>query len=328
MRNGDYAPTRFDAQSDAVTTIFGHKVDSNPENTVGLMSMAGKAPEVLVTHTREVGKMLAGLHDARQRLGGVADFPTAIAVAQLALKHRSDKKLRQRIVVFVGSPLPADERALVKLAKKLKKNNVAVDVVSFGEEADNAARLQEFIDNVASSDNSHLVAVPAGPRLISDVVISSPILAGDAAAGIPDAAMDGVPTGERGAGNDFEFGVDPSLDPELAMALRMSLEEARAREAAESSSSGAAAASSSSGAAAATATTSTGAPATQEVEMVPNEDGDDDEEALLQQAIALSSAAQTEDVEMKDSAADDEELSEEEEIQRAIEMSMKKPQGD
>src|ERR1700749_263320 len=42
MRNGDYTPTRFEAQSDAVTTVFGHKVDSNPENTVGLMSMAGK----------------------------------------------------------------------------------------------------------------------------------------------------------------------------------------------------------------------------------------------------------------------------------------------
>jgi 26S proteasome regulatory subunit N10 len=43
MRNGDYAPTRFEAQSDAVTTVFGRKIDSNPENTVGVMTMAGKA---------------------------------------------------------------------------------------------------------------------------------------------------------------------------------------------------------------------------------------------------------------------------------------------
>jgi len=42
MRNGDYAPTRFEAQVDAVTSIFTHKTDSNPENTVGLMSAAGK----------------------------------------------------------------------------------------------------------------------------------------------------------------------------------------------------------------------------------------------------------------------------------------------
>ncbi len=45
MRNGDYQPTRFEAQSDAVTTVFQTKIDSNPENTVGIMTMAGKGYE-------------------------------------------------------------------------------------------------------------------------------------------------------------------------------------------------------------------------------------------------------------------------------------------
>jgi hypothetical protein len=42
MRNGDYQPTRFEAQSDAVNVVFQTKIDSNPENTVGIMTMAGK----------------------------------------------------------------------------------------------------------------------------------------------------------------------------------------------------------------------------------------------------------------------------------------------
>lgn len=42
MRNGDYMPTRLDAQKDAVVTVFQAKIDSNPENLVGLMIMAGK----------------------------------------------------------------------------------------------------------------------------------------------------------------------------------------------------------------------------------------------------------------------------------------------
>jgi len=42
MRNGDYLPTRFEAQSDAVNVTFQTKIDSNAENTVGIMSMAGK----------------------------------------------------------------------------------------------------------------------------------------------------------------------------------------------------------------------------------------------------------------------------------------------
>lgn len=45
MRNGDYPPNRFDAQTDAVTTVFSTKVDSNPENTAGVMTMAGKRSE-------------------------------------------------------------------------------------------------------------------------------------------------------------------------------------------------------------------------------------------------------------------------------------------
>lgn len=42
MRNGDYTPTRFEAQVDAVGLLFSAKTQSNPENTVGLMSMGGK----------------------------------------------------------------------------------------------------------------------------------------------------------------------------------------------------------------------------------------------------------------------------------------------
>ena len=39
-----------------------------------------------------------------------------------------------RIVAFVGSPIDSDEKDLVKLAKRLKKEKVTVDIVSFGEE--------------------------------------------------------------------------------------------------------------------------------------------------------------------------------------------------
>jgi 26S proteasome regulatory subunit N10 len=42
MRNGDYTPTRLEAQNDAVTFLFNAKTQSNPENTVGLITMAGK----------------------------------------------------------------------------------------------------------------------------------------------------------------------------------------------------------------------------------------------------------------------------------------------
>lgn len=85
-----------------------------------------------MTPTNDIGKLLHAL--AKSTIGGNADFSTAVQIAQLALKHRENKNQRQRIVVFVGSPIDDSLDALVKLGKKLRKNNVFVDVVTFGDE--------------------------------------------------------------------------------------------------------------------------------------------------------------------------------------------------
>jgi hypothetical protein len=104
----------------------------------------------------------------------------------------------------VASPIEEDEKAVVTLAKKLKKNNIAVDLVLFGQIEENEAKLTKFIETLNNNDNSHLVSIPPGPHLLSDVLISSPIISGE----------DGPPPG---FGGNFEFGIDPSLDPELAL---------------------------------------------------------------------------------------------------------------
>ncbi|KAJ7211928.1 hypothetical protein B0H12DRAFT_1156518 [Mycena haematopus] len=283
MRNGDYQPTRFDAQSDAVTTVVQTKIDSNPENTVGIMTMAGKGPEVLVTHTKDIGQILQAIHTTSSKIGGNIDIPTAIAIAQLALKHRSNKNLRQRIIVFVASPLDgpaADEKGMVKLAKKLKKNNVAIDVVCYGdgiEEPSDDGRtvLKSFVDSASSGDNSRARQPP--PLRRTHLLPNS---RGRPLRGIPDDLMpggggDGAGASGSGGNDAFEFGVDPSLDPELAMALRMSMQEAAAREAAS----------------APAASTST----------VPADPTDSEEEAMLKRALALSQ--QDQDVDMDTSAA-------------------------
>lgn len=53
---------------------------------------------------------------------------------QLALKHRQGKNHKMRIVAFIGSPIMTDEKEVTKLAKRLKKEKVNVDIVSFGED--------------------------------------------------------------------------------------------------------------------------------------------------------------------------------------------------
>ena len=59
---------------------------------------------------------------------------------------------------ITGALLVCLQESLVKIAKKLKKNNVAVDIVSFGSEEDNTEKLDAFLEAVNSGDNSHLVS--------------------------------------------------------------------------------------------------------------------------------------------------------------------------
>ena len=102
-RSGDYAPTRFQAQADAVNLLAGAKTQANPENTVGVLTMAGKSPRVLVAPTPDLGKILNSMQNLA--VEGEANLASAVLIAQLALKHRQNKNQRQRIVLFVGSPI-------------------------------------------------------------------------------------------------------------------------------------------------------------------------------------------------------------------------------
>ena len=106
-RSGDYAPTRFQAQADAVNLLAGAKTQANPENTVGVLTMAGKSPRVLVAPTPDLGKILNSMQDLA--VEGEANIASAVLIAQLALKHRQNKNQRQRIVLFVGSPLSVEK---------------------------------------------------------------------------------------------------------------------------------------------------------------------------------------------------------------------------
>jgi 26S proteasome regulatory subunit N10 len=210
------------------------------------MNAVSSNMELLVSPTDDMGKILNALHgipirggaglDPHSSPSGV-DISASIQVASLALKHRRNKNGQQRIVLFVGSPLThVDSRSLVKTGKTLKKNNVAIDVIAMGELEENETKLRELVDAANGGEAAaaaaatgertcHLVTIPPGV-LPSDVLLSSPILHGGAA----DTMASGA--GEAGAGGGFaDFGgVDPNMDPELAMALRISMEEERARQ--------------------------------------------------------------------------------------------------
>ncbi len=102
--------------------------------------------------------------------------------------------------------------------------------MSFGHDDTNEEKLGALIAAVDSNENSHLVTVPAG-TILSDMLFGSPIFHPEGMAGYGGGATGGAAGAEGGGGDGFDF-VDPNIDPELALALRVSLEEERARQSA------------------------------------------------------------------------------------------------
>uniref|UniRef100_A0A7S4WCF7 VWFA domain-containing protein n=1 Tax=Ditylum brightwellii TaxID=49249 RepID=A0A7S4WCF7_9STRA len=368
MRNGDYIPTRMEAQNDAANLLVGQKTQSNPESTVGVIAMSGGSgstgstvgAELLVSPTDDMGKILSALHGIPIRGGHgdnevsepPVDVAASVQVASLALKHRRNKNGAQRIVLFVGSPLTnVETRTLTRAGKQLKKNNVAIDVIAMGELEENEPKLKELVDAANGSGGEggertcHLVTIPPGV-LPSDVLVGSPIVHGGGGGGA--VSSPGGMGGGGGGGGDMsgafaEYGgVDPNMDPELAMALRVSMEEERARQ--ERAAAAAAAAAAEEGkeeskdgegmemdesgtpAADAKPTAEEGKSDTgAEVEM-------GDEDALLQQALAMSmaesaDAAPEEVADEKKPVAEDTQMEEDDDdedaaMQLALQMSM------
>lgn len=167
-----------------------------------------------------------------------------------------------------------------QFGKTLRKNNIAIDIITFGDVDANDKVLEALMaseegKSIGEEDEegNHMARIIPGQGSIVEAISRSPI--------IRSSSANGAATG------DFEFGVDPEMDPELALALKLSMEEEKARQAKAVATAG-------SGDNADTGETNPSASVEpMEVDSQSADAGfenveDEDEDALLQQAIALS----------------------------------------
>lgn len=139
--------------------------------------------------------------------------------------------------MFVGHPLEEEMSDFEEIGIRLRRNAVNIDVINFAN-PENVPKLTALVNAANDSNLSHFLDVPLGVSMITDVLISSPIMmyengGDDGAMNMGNANMEGVVNNnDANANNQFnQFGgVNAELDPELAMALKMSLEEERNRQ--------------------------------------------------------------------------------------------------
>lgn len=227
-RNGDYVPNRFQSEIAAANIIIENRCETNPENSLGVVTMAGKRVEVITSLTNDESILLGSL--SKINLNGECDIITALNICILCLKHRINKNQQQRVILFIGSPIKDTKENLIKIGKKLKKYNVAVDVISFGHVEENRELINTFIKEVNNvnnnSNNSNVLEVPLG-CYIMDSLFGSSIMGGGNDFG-QGGQPGGAGAGAGGAGsNPQNMGGVSDFERDMNLAMQMSLQEAQ-----------------------------------------------------------------------------------------------------
>ncbi|KAF0988468.1 hypothetical protein HZS_2217 [Henneguya salminicola] len=208
MRNADYSPTRFHSLYDAINSLLTAKSRENFETTFGVLSLTGF--ELLCSFTSDTSKVLQRVHTAPIK-GRMIDIIKGLKIAELVLEQREHLHSSKRIVALVGSPFLAELDPLVELACRFLENKVFVDIILFGEESgENVGNLQNFIDilNDTSEPGSHLLIVPPGDS-VTRLLRTSEI----------------TPESQRGKTGASDLDFDAEMDPDLAEAIRLSMQD-------------------------------------------------------------------------------------------------------
>ncbi|CDO63851.1 proteasome subunit alpha type 5, putative [Plasmodium reichenowi] len=200
-RNEDIVPNRFLSQIDCVNVLCCNKTSLHYKNNIGILMMAGDKIKVKVSLTNDIGQLLSCIHDIK--LDGTCDIIRSLLIAQLALKHRVDKNLDQKIILFIGSPFNVNEKQLINTGKQLKKNNISVDIISFGNIDKNRDKLMMLFESVNNNDNCRFIECPEYENNLSKFVLNSFL-----------------------NNNDFNIG-NIQDDDQLLNAMQLSLEESQ-----------------------------------------------------------------------------------------------------
>ena len=210
-RNGDFQPNRYQQQIDAADYYVRDLKNNSGNAHTAIIAGAGESPYVVLADAAT-----SAIYHEKLYIKGELDIYSSIEIALLTSP--------EEIILFHCSVVFGDEKKieeykndLKKLLKKLKKNNIALKIINFGEVESNTAFWSDISADFSGDDVISVINfMPDGGMLLWEQINSYSQF-------------------NSGGDNENAFmeygGIDPSMDPELAMALRMSLEDEQQRQA-------------------------------------------------------------------------------------------------
>ncbi|KAH0795239.1 26S proteasome non-ATPase regulatory subunit 4 [Histomonas meleagridis] len=164
--NGDFLPTRFDAEKSTVETLARAYLRGNRESVVGFGTMADIDFGINTSLTKEARKIRQNLENVKR--GGKVELEKAIKCGIYSLRHRPKEITNRRLIVILGSVHNVTNEKAEELAAFANKEGVNVDIVVFGDDPINIEPLKLFIDRLG--EKSEFFKVDKGVTVLSDTV--------------------------------------------------------------------------------------------------------------------------------------------------------------
>jgi 26S proteasome regulatory subunit N10 len=200
--NGDYVPNRLEAQQIAVDRLMRSFAKLCPESLFAFGTLAGKSCGVSASLTTDTARLFRSLHHISRDTQ--CNLDRAVRCAFLPL-HLCDRSVSvRRVIAMVGSPTLITRASADSLARAASHEGVALDLIAFGPDVETHP-LDYIVQRTGGG--SHFVYCPVNAGILSDLVIGSNI-------------GPGVPVN-----------IDP--EPELALAIKLSMDEDQDPELAE-----------------------------------------------------------------------------------------------
>ncbi|GJT49232.1 dehydroascorbate reductase 2 [Tanacetum coccineum] len=182
----------FKQQAEAIELYCSKKIESHPENRVGVSGLSETYLYYLVYPTRDLSKIMNAVYAAR--VGGYLILQKAFCYAYYIWFGDSAEYKQKRIVLFAGGGVYHTINQFEELGEQMKRGNIACDVINFGDpymdKKKHFNRLIDIVDN--NNGNCNICHVP--PELsvreaLSRSQIIVPRVGGSASAPTPSDSL-------------------------------------------------------------------------------------------------------------------------------------------
>jgi 26S proteasome regulatory subunit N10 len=196
--DGDFFPTRLDAQKLTVERYAQYLFSVSPSSEIALATLSSAQFGARISFTKACHRLIPAMTSITSSTGVIL-LATAIQWAIIALRHTQSEM--RRILAFIGGPHDiVDEMVASEIAQLLSDAKVFLDLVVFGPDVDHIPLLKRLANGVGCV----FLEVPRSNTVLSDDVLASSI--------------------GPGPNSRIQIAEYAKADPEFAQALSMSIE--------------------------------------------------------------------------------------------------------